>query len=60
MTESILPLEGEHLTDGWEPETPVGDTLKRRAVLAHASWPVQCRRVAGSSLAAHRPVGRRR
>lgn len=40
MTESILPDEGEHLTSGWEPDVPPGDTLKRRAVLAHASWPI--------------------
>ena len=40
MTESILPDEGEHLTDGWEPEVRADDTLKRRAVLVHASWPV--------------------
>lgn len=40
MTESILPDEGEHLTNGWEPDVPPGDTLKRRAVLAHASWPI--------------------
>jgi len=40
MTESILPDEGEHLTNGWEPDTPPDDTLKRRAVLVHASWPI--------------------
>lgn len=40
MTESILPAEGEHLTDGWEPDAPPDDTLVRRAVLVHASWPV--------------------
>ena len=40
MTESILPAEGEHLTNGWEPDAPPDDTLKRRAVLVHASWPV--------------------
>jgi hypothetical protein len=40
MTESILPREGERLTNGWEPDVPPGDTLKRRAVLAHASWPI--------------------
>jgi GNAT superfamily N-acetyltransferase len=40
MTESILPPEGERLTNGWEPHLPPGDTLKRRAVLAHASWPI--------------------
>lgn len=36
----VVPPEGEHLTDGWEPDTPVEDTLKRRAVLVHAAWPV--------------------
>ncbi len=40
MTESILPAEGEHLTNGWEPDAPPDDTLVRRAVLVHASWPV--------------------
>lgn len=40
MTESILPAAGEHLTNGWEPDAPLDDTLKRRAVLVHASWPV--------------------
>jgi len=40
MDESILPDEGEHLTNGWEPDTAPDDTLKRRAVLVHASWPV--------------------
>jgi hypothetical protein len=40
MTESIVPDEHEHLTTGWEPELDAGDTLIRRAVLAHASWAV--------------------
>jgi GNAT superfamily N-acetyltransferase len=40
MSESLLPDEGEHLTTGWEPDTPPDDTFKRRAVLVHASWPV--------------------
>ena len=40
MTESILPADGEHLTNGWEPDAPADDTLKRSAVLVHASWPV--------------------
>ena len=40
MTESILPAEDEHLTNGWEPDTPPDDTLVRSAVLVHASWPV--------------------
>lgn len=40
MTESIVPAAGEHLANGWEPDAPPGDTLKRRAVLVHASWPV--------------------
>jgi hypothetical protein len=46
MSASIIPAEGEHLTTGWEPDLPAGDTLVRRAVLAHASWPV---RVAGGA-----------
>lgn len=40
MSESILPDEGEHLTNGWELDAPADDTLVRRAVLVHASWPV--------------------
>lgn len=40
MSESLLPDEGEHLTNGWEPDAPPDDTLKRRAVLVHASWPL--------------------
>ncbi len=40
MADSIVPDEGEHLTDGWEPEVPDSDTLVRRAVLVHASWGV--------------------
>lgn len=40
VTDSIVPAPGEHLADGWEPDAPVGDSLKRRAVLVHASWPV--------------------
>ena len=40
MTESILPAEGEHLTNGWEPDLPPEDTMKGRAVLVHASMPV--------------------
>lgn len=35
---SVIPTEGEHLTTGWEPDLPPGDTLVRRAVLVHASW----------------------
>lgn len=40
MTESVVPDEGEHLTNGWEPDAPPDDTLMRRAVLVQASWPV--------------------
>jgi hypothetical protein len=40
MSDSIVPAEGEHLTNGWEPDAPPDDTLKRRAVLVHAGWPV--------------------
>lgn len=39
-SKSILPDEGEHLTNGWEPGAPPDDTLMRRAVLVHASWPI--------------------
>ena len=37
MSESIVPAEGEHLTDGWEPEAPPDDTLKRQAVLRYGT-----------------------
>lgn len=47
MTESIVPPESEHLTDGWEPETPFDDTLKRRAVHVLGSWPVAVTRALG-------------
>ena len=40
MSDSIVPAEGEHLTNGWEPDVPADDTLKRRAVLVHAAWPL--------------------
>jgi GNAT superfamily N-acetyltransferase len=40
MGESMLPAPDEHLTTGWERETPATDTLVRRAVEAHASLPV--------------------
>ncbi|MDP3890417.1 hypothetical protein [Nocardioides sp.] len=40
MTDSIVPDDGEQLTNGWEVDAPPDDTLKRRAVLAQASWPV--------------------
>jgi GNAT superfamily N-acetyltransferase len=53
MTESIVPAAEEHLTDGWEPETPADDTLVRRAVLLHGDWPLA---VAG---ALGRPAARR-
>lgn len=48
VTGSIVPAEGEHLTTGWEPDTPPDDTLKRRAVLAYASWPVAVATALGS------------
>ena len=47
MSESVVPAEGEHLTDGWEPDAPEDDTLVRRAVLVHASWPVAVARALG-------------
>lgn len=40
MAESIIPAEDEHLTTGWEPETPAEDTILRQATLVHASWAV--------------------
>jgi hypothetical protein len=47
MTASIVPPEGEHLVDGWEPDLPVGDTLVRQAVHVLASWSVEVARSAG-------------
>jgi hypothetical protein len=47
MAASILPPEGEHLATGWEPDLPPGDSLVRRAVLAHASWAVDAARRSG-------------
>lgn len=48
MSESVIPAEGEHLTNGWEPDAPPDDTLVRRAVLTHASWPVAVARALGA------------
>ena len=47
MGESIIPPEDEHLTDGWEPDTPPEDTLVRRAVLVQAAWPLEVARALG-------------
>lgn len=47
MTDSLIPPPGEQLTSGWEPDLPADDTLVRRAVLVHASWPVEVARSAG-------------
>jgi hypothetical protein len=44
---SIVPPEGEHLVDGWEPDLPAGDTLIRQAVHVTASWSVEVARNAG-------------
>ena len=43
----IVPDPGEHLTDGWEPDAPFEDTLKRKAVLVHASWTVSVGKALG-------------
>lgn len=40
MSDSILPGEGEHLTNGWEADAPADDTLVRQAATVHASWAV--------------------
>ena len=40
VSDSVIPAEGEHLTNGWESDAPPDDTLIRRAVLVHASWPL--------------------
>jgi GNAT superfamily N-acetyltransferase len=47
MSASILPPHDEHLTTGWEPDLPAGDTLLRQAVLVHASWPAAVAAAAG-------------
>jgi GNAT superfamily N-acetyltransferase len=47
MAASIVPPEGEHLTNGWEPDLDPADTLVRQAVLVNASWPVEVARSAG-------------
>jgi hypothetical protein len=39
MNDSIVPDATEKLATGWEPETPVDDTVVRQAVHVHASWP---------------------
>lgn len=40
MSESVVPDAGEHLTDGWEPDTSPDDTLLRQAVDVHATLPI--------------------
>jgi hypothetical protein len=35
---SMLPDEGEYLTNGWEDDLPASDSLVRQGVLAHVSW----------------------
>ncbi len=52
MSESLVPDEGEHLTDGWEPDLAPDDTLVRRGVLVHADW------LLASAAAAGRPSRR--
>jgi hypothetical protein len=39
MGDAIVPDASTHLATGWEPDAPVDDTLVRRAVHLHASWP---------------------
>jgi hypothetical protein len=38
MNDSLAADPGEHLADGWEPDTPASDTLVRSAVEVHAAW----------------------
>ena len=40
MDDSLAADPEEHLTDGWEPDTPDSDTWVRAAVAAHADWAV--------------------
>lgn len=47
MAGSILPSADEHLSNGWEPDLRVDDTLVRQAVLVHAAWPVEIAKHAG-------------
>ncbi len=52
VSHEIVPDPGEHLTDGWEPETAADDTLKRQAVQVHASWAVAVGQALGRPWAA--------
>lgn len=47
MSQTVVPAEGEQLTDGWDSMVGVEDTLVRRAVHLHASWLVTIARVTG-------------
>lgn len=47
VSDSIVPPAGEHLTDGWEADTPDSDTLVRMAAHVQASWPTAVARAAG-------------
>jgi hypothetical protein len=47
VADSLVPPVEEHLTSGWEPDLPAEDTLVRRAVLVHASWPLLLAEAAG-------------
>lgn len=47
MSDSIVPAGGQHLTDGWEADTPDSDTLVRMAAHVQASWPTAVAKAAG-------------
>ena len=47
MSDAIVPDAGTALATGWEPDGPEDDTLVRRAVHLHGSWPVTVARAIG-------------
>jgi len=46
-SETVVPAEGEHLTNGWDSAVAVEDTLIRRAAHVQASWPITLARATG-------------
>lgn len=47
MGDSIVPEHDAQLSTGWEPTAASNDTLVRRAVLLHASWPITVAKAIG-------------
>jgi len=46
-SETVVPAEGEHLTNGWDSAVAVEDTLIRRAAHVQASWPITLAQATG-------------